>query len=159
MPSILVTTTAAAAGATVNPLIGSQYEVLSFDAFVEFAIYADTGDTWTVSVFSGSDVLMQSSTAPVLATATISVSGQPPVANFTFDTTGGGCLVTFDGTISTGTAPLTYSWSFGDGGTAVGGTASNTYTGCDGIVTFVVTLSVTNSFGNDVAQKNVVPQP
>ena len=69
MPSILITTTAAAAGATVNPLIGSQYEVLSFDAFVEFAIYADTGDTWTVSVFSGSDVLMQSSTAPILATA------------------------------------------------------------------------------------------
>lgn len=69
MPSILITTTAAAAGSTVNPLIGSQYEVLSFDAFVEFAVYADTGDVWTVSVFSGSDVLMQSSTAPVLATA------------------------------------------------------------------------------------------
>jgi len=69
MPSILVTTTAAAAGATVNPLIGSQYEVLSFDALVEFAIYADTGDTWTSSVFSGTDVLMQSSTLPILATA------------------------------------------------------------------------------------------
>ena len=70
MPTILITTTAAAAGATVNPLIGSQYEVLSFDAFVEFAIYADTGDTWTVTVFSGTDVLMQSSTLPILATAT-----------------------------------------------------------------------------------------
>jgi hypothetical protein len=69
MPTILITTTGAAAGATVNPLIGSQYEVLSFDAFVEFAIYADTGDTWTVTVFSGTDVLMQSSTLPILATA------------------------------------------------------------------------------------------
>ncbi|GMR14272.1 MAG: hypothetical protein BMS9Abin29_2517 [Gemmatimonadota bacterium] len=70
MPSILNTVTGAAAGATVNPLQGSQYEYLPFDALVEFAIYADTGDTWTISVFSGSDVLMQSSTAPILATAT-----------------------------------------------------------------------------------------
>ncbi len=69
MPSILVTTTGAAAGATINPLANSQYEYLPFDAFVEFAIYADTGDTWTISVFSGSDVLMQSATAPILATA------------------------------------------------------------------------------------------
>ena len=69
MPSILTTTTDAAAGATVNPLQGSQYEYLPWDALVEFAIYADTADTWTISVFSGSDVLMQSSTAPILATA------------------------------------------------------------------------------------------
>jgi hypothetical protein len=69
MPTILSNTTGAAAGATVNPLTGSQYEYLPFDALVEFALYADTGDTWTVSVFSGSDVLMQSSTMPILATA------------------------------------------------------------------------------------------
>jgi len=69
-PVIFNNTTAAASGATVNPLTGSQYEYLPFDAFVEFAIYADTGDTWTASVFSGSDVLMQSSTLPILATAT-----------------------------------------------------------------------------------------
>jgi len=70
VPSILVGTTGAAAGATVNPLIGSQFESLSYDALVEFAIYADTGDTWTLAVFSGSDVLMQGSTMPILATAT-----------------------------------------------------------------------------------------
>lgn len=69
MPSILNTVTGAAAGATVNPLTGSQYEYLPFDAYLEFAIYADTGDTWTVSVFSGTDVLMQNSTMPILATA------------------------------------------------------------------------------------------
>lgn len=69
MPTILVQTTGAAAGATVNPLQNSQYEYLPFDAMVEFAVYADTGDTWTVSVFSGSDVLMQNATAPILATA------------------------------------------------------------------------------------------
>lgn len=69
MPSILVQTTAAAAGATVNPLQGSQYEYLPFNAYVEFAVYADTGDVWTLSVFSGSDVLMQNATMPILATA------------------------------------------------------------------------------------------
>lgn len=70
MPSILVQTTDAAVGATVNPLANSQYEYLPFDALCEFAVYADTGDTWTVSVFSGSDVLMQNAPMPVLATAT-----------------------------------------------------------------------------------------
>jgi len=68
-PSILVSNTAVADGSTTNPLTGSQYEYLPFDAFVEFAIYADTGDTFTVSVFSGTDVLMQNATAPILATA------------------------------------------------------------------------------------------
>jgi hypothetical protein len=93
------------------------------------------------------------------ATSSISVSGRPPLADFTFDTSPGGCLVAFDGTVSSGTSPLTYSWSFGDGGTAVGGTTSNTYAGCDGITAFVVSLNVTNAFGNDVVQKNVTPQP
>lgn len=69
MPSILVTTTGAADGSTTSPLAGSQYEYLPFDAFVEFAVYADTGDTFTVTIFSGTDVLMQSSTLPILATA------------------------------------------------------------------------------------------
>jgi len=69
MPSILVTSTGVADGSTTNPLTGSQYEYLPFDGFVEFAVYADTGDTFTVSVFSGTDVLMQNATAPILATA------------------------------------------------------------------------------------------
>lgn len=69
MPTILVQTTDAADGSTTAPLTGSQYEYLPFDAFVEFAIYADTADVFTVSVFSGTDVLMQSSPMPILATA------------------------------------------------------------------------------------------
>jgi len=69
MPSILKHTTGAAAGATIYPVQGNQYEYLPFDAYLEFAIYADTGDVWTLTVFSGSDVLMQSSPMPILATA------------------------------------------------------------------------------------------
>ena len=59
-----------AAGATINPLQGSQYEYLPFDALVQFAILADAGDTFQGSVFSGSDVLMQNSDIDNLAVAT-----------------------------------------------------------------------------------------
>jgi len=69
MPSILVQSTGVADGSTTSPLIGSQYEWCNFDALIEFAIYSDTGDTFTLSVFSGSDVLMQNATMPILATA------------------------------------------------------------------------------------------
>lgn len=68
-PTILVQATDVADGSTTFPLNGSQYEYLPFDAFMEFAVYADTGDTFTLTVFSGSDVLMQSSPMPILATA------------------------------------------------------------------------------------------
>lgn len=69
MPFILDQQTNVAAGAIVNPLQGNQYEYLPFDAFVEFAVYADTGDTWLATIFSGTDVLLQASTLPILATA------------------------------------------------------------------------------------------
>lgn len=69
-PQIRARGTDVADGATVNPLQGNQYEYLPFDALVEFAILADAGDTWLASVFSGSDVLMQSSIIDNLATAT-----------------------------------------------------------------------------------------
>jgi len=69
MPAILIQTTDAADGSTTTPLGVSQYEYLPFDAFVQFAIYADTADIFTLSVFSGSDLLMQNSPMPILATA------------------------------------------------------------------------------------------
>lgn len=46
------------ASGTANPLAGSQYEFLPFDASVEIAIQADATGV-LASVFSGSDVLMQ----------------------------------------------------------------------------------------------------
>jgi hypothetical protein len=69
MPFILVPIVDAADGSTTSPLRDSQYEYLPFPAFVEFAVYADTGDTFTLSVFSGTDVLMENATMPILATA------------------------------------------------------------------------------------------
>lgn len=68
-PFILVPITDAADGSTTSPLRDSQYEYLPFDAFVEFAVYADTADVFTLSVFSGTDVLMENAAMPILATA------------------------------------------------------------------------------------------
>lgn len=46
------------ASATAQPLSGSQYEFLPFDASVEIAMQADATGV-LASVYSGSDVLMQ----------------------------------------------------------------------------------------------------
>lgn len=54
---------------TIYPWQGNQYEILPFDALIEVAIVADTGDTWLGSVFSGSDILMQGAEIDILATA------------------------------------------------------------------------------------------
>jgi PKD repeat protein len=51
---------------------------------------------------------------------------------------------------STGAIPLTYQWSFGDGGTSTAANPSHTYT-ADGA--YAVSLTVTNTFGSDTATK------
>jgi len=70
MPQIKTIDQGVADGATIFPWQGNQYEFLPFDAQVDVAILADAGDTWLASVFSGSDVLMQSSQVDTLAVAT-----------------------------------------------------------------------------------------
>lgn len=69
MPLIKTIDQAVADGVTITPWGGNQYEFLPFNALVEVAILADTGDVWLASVFSGSDVLMQSSQVDNLALA------------------------------------------------------------------------------------------
>lgn len=69
-PLIKTLDQAVAAAATIFPWQGNQYEFLPFDAFIEVALLADTGDSWDASVFSGSDVLLQNSRIDALALAT-----------------------------------------------------------------------------------------
>ena len=58
-----------AANGISNPLVGDQFEYLPFNALVEFAVLADTGATVRASVYSGSDLLQQSSQVDILAVA------------------------------------------------------------------------------------------
>ena len=69
MPLIKTIDQAVAAAAVIFPWQGNQYEFLPFDAEIEVALLADTGDTFTADVFSGSDVLLQSSQIDNLALA------------------------------------------------------------------------------------------
>ena len=69
MPLIKTLNQAVAAGATITPWQGNQYEFLPFDALVEVALLADAADIWLASVFSGSDVLLQGSQIDNLALA------------------------------------------------------------------------------------------
>lgn len=70
MPLIKTINQAVAAGATITPWQGSQYEYLPFNALIEIAALADAGDVWLASIFSGSDVLLQNAQLDTLAIAT-----------------------------------------------------------------------------------------
>lgn len=61
MPTIK-RTTVLAAGAVAQPLTGSQYEYLPFDALIEASILNDDNtDPVEATMFSGSDVLLENS--------------------------------------------------------------------------------------------------
>ncbi|MBA2609411.1 MAG: S8 family serine peptidase [Actinobacteria bacterium] len=78
---------------------------------------------------------------------------QNPVANFT--TTPSGLLVNVNGSTSTDPDgnPLSYAWTFGDGGTATGVTASHTYASAG---TYTITLTVDDGKGgSNVKSSNV----
>lgn len=68
MPTIAARNTLTANGEAF-PLQGNQFEILPYDAYVEFAIMADTGASVRMTVYSGSDLLQQSSVTPILAVA------------------------------------------------------------------------------------------
>jgi hypothetical protein len=69
MPMIKTIAQGVADGATISPWQGNQYEYLPFDAQIFVALLADASDVWLASVFSGSDVLLQSSQIDALALA------------------------------------------------------------------------------------------
>lgn len=58
MPTIKRTTTLAPNG-VANPLAGSQYEFLPFDAAIRFTAFVDPTQTVEAVLFSGTDVLLE----------------------------------------------------------------------------------------------------
>ena len=57
MPLMKTLDQAVAAGATIFPWQGRVYEILPFDALIQVALLADTGDVFTGTVLSGTDLL------------------------------------------------------------------------------------------------------
>jgi len=85
----------------------------------------------------------------------VAPSGQPtaPVAGFTFAPAAplAGETVTFTNT-TTGTAPVTYAWDFGDGATSTDMSPTHAYAAAG---TYTVTLTATNAAGSDTATQDV----
>ncbi len=80
---------------------------------------------------------------PTSKTVTVNAPNQPPTANFTFSCSGLSCSFTSTSSDPDGTI-ASYSWTFGDGGTATAQNPSHTY-GTGG--SYTVTLRVTDNQG------------
>jgi len=82
-----------------------------------------------------------------------------PVTNaaFTWTPTSpfAGQQVTFNGTAD-GTAPISYGWTFGDGGNGSGATVTHTYASAGN---YTVTMTATNACGSQSVQHTVTVQP
>lgn len=133
-------TTTASFGASVTVASVAVTSGTALTAHVVIAANATTG-TRDVTITTGSQVL----TLP--AAFTVAAAPKPPVASaggpYTATT---GVPVTLSAAASTDPAglPLTYAWTFGDGGTATGATPSHTYAASG---TYAATVVVTNSAG------------
>ena len=81
-----------------------------------------------------------------------------PTASFTYDVDGLSLAVDAAGSSSTNGTVTTYAWSFGDGATATGETASHTYTAAG---TYNVTLTVTDEANliGEATETVVVEEP
>ncbi|AMM21989.1 hypothetical protein AX769_19865 [Frondihabitans sp. PAMC 28766] len=82
----------------------------------------------------------------------------PPTSSFTTSTSGLTVSTDASGSAATGGTISSYAWTFGDGGTATGKTASHAYTAAG---TYTVTLKVTdsNALTNTSTQSVTVSQP
>ncbi len=87
----------------------------------------------------------------------VTVNPQPsaPVAAFTADPVSGTSPLTVRFTSqSTGRAPLTYAWDFGDGTTSAIENPVHTYTSTKKTQTYTVILTITNTLGSMTVKKN-----
>ena len=108
-----------------------------------------TGATYTATQSGSYSVIVTTGGVSTTLTPIVVVSNPRPVVNFTFsDSTCSGIPVQFNATVSNGTAPFTYLWTFGGGGTSTDQNPVHVFTslGC-GVATFSNNLTVTDANG------------
>jgi large repetitive protein len=107
-----------------------------------------TGSTLTVNP-TATTIYYAKANNEISAGFTVTVYTRPNVsiANLPTDICSGSA-VAFDSTVTSGTAPYTYSWTFSDGGTSTSPDPSHTFNslGC-GTETFTANLTVTDAHG------------
>jgi PKD repeat protein len=143
--------TATAAG--TNPTYAWDLGDGTFDTgeFVNHA-YAAAG-TYTVIMTATGDC-----GGPLVVTYDITVyAGCVPVSGADFSWAPNspimGEVVQFTGTVAAGTAPMTYTWDFGDGNAGSGQYPTHAYAAAG---TYTVLLTVTNECGEDYATYDIV---
>ena len=99
------------------------------------------GGSYTVTLRVTDNV--GATSTPTSKTVTVTPPNQPPTANFTFSCSGLSCNFTSTSSDPDGSI-ASYSWTFGDGGTATAQNPSHTY-GAGG--SYTVTLRVTDNQG------------
>lgn len=130
---------------TLNAPAGSNFQWLNNNAPMPGqtgqSLQVNTDGSYAVIYTAGG---VQQTTSPVIVTLR-----PKPVPTFT-SATGvcSGSAVTFISNVTSGTAPYTYSWQFGDGGVSSAANPSHVYTslGC-GTQTFQAILTVTDANG------------
>lgn len=129
---------------------GIKSDYLSTATYDHFSVLRMLEDNWNLPTLSSND---KAATGMLTEFTTIQT---PLSASFTYlpSTPRVNGVVSFTASASGGTSPYTYSWNFGDGGTARGLTATHSYL-TSGV--FTTTLTVTDS-ASPTQTKNTATQ-
>jgi len=106
-----------------------------------------SADDYTVSLTATNPYGQDTETKVDYITVT---EGQPPVADFVGDPTGGLIPLDVDFTDQSTNSPTSWDWSFGDSGSSQAQHASHQYTTAN---TYTVSLTATNQYGQDTETK------
>jgi len=122
---------------------------LSNATYDHYSILRMLEDNWNLPTLTSNDaaatgLLTDLTAEPIPLSASFAYLPSTPLVNNT---------VSFTGTAVGGTAPYTYSWNFGDGGSATGLTATHSYTTAG---TFTTTLTVTDSTGSSTKSSQTI---
>lgn len=119
---------------------GSQVGTSSVVSYTDLTASPSTSYTYTVCAYDYNDNLSAISNSAPVTTG----SNATPTASFTMNPVGLTMYVNASASSDPDGSIASYAWTFGDGGTATGATASHTYA-ADG--TYTITLVVTDNVG------------